>query len=201
MDTQTDLTDLTDTPDWLRIHGQELTYAIEHNLDSPDPRFPRTKVERELRNHNLTCLFERILDGMCEGNSANMLIHLDHNRFKVGEVMRWILTNPERKRRYDEADAIRAVVRMDRARTLVDDETADPTYKKEVVDFTKWEASKVNREKYGDRTNVDITTVQVDLRQLLDDRASRIKEVSQSPLGLSTPSTAPYPQGETYDAD
>ena len=69
---------LSDIPDWLKAHGQELAYAIEHNLDSPNPRFPRTKVERELREHNLECLFERILDGMCEGNSARAIITLDH---------------------------------------------------------------------------------------------------------------------------
>ena len=140
-----------DIPDWLKDHTRELAHSIEHNLPPPDPRFPTTKVQRELRQHNLECLFERILDGMCEGNSASAIIRMDHNKFSVGEVMKWIHTNAERKKKYNEADSIRQVVRVDRARTIVDDETADPVYKKEVIEFTKWEASKANREKYGGR--------------------------------------------------
>ena len=80
----------TDIPDWLKVHGEELAYAIENNLDSPNPRFPRTKDERELRQHNLECLFERILDKVAEGSTASDVIILDHNGFTPGEVMRWI---------------------------------------------------------------------------------------------------------------
>jgi hypothetical protein len=162
-------------PEWLTSHMMEVSHVVKNALDyDPDPKYPRTKDERDLRNHNLTCLFERILDGMCEGNSARVIITLDHNGFSVGEVMRWIYTNPERRKRYDEADAIRAIVRVDIIREIVDDETVDPTYKTERTDFTKWEASKVNRDKYGDKQQVDVnnTTINVDIRALIDKRVN-----------------------------
>lgn len=172
-------------------------WLVDPSAPDPDPRFPKTKLERDLREHNLTCLFERILDGMCEGNSASAVIQLDHNKFKVGEVMKWILTNPERKRRYDEADGIRGIVRVDRARQLVDDETADPAYKKEVVEFTKWEASKVNREKYGDKVTVESTRTTVDIKMLIEQRTQRLQNLASSPH----PPSPPLPQGTTYDAE
>ena len=202
MDTQTDLTDLTDIPDWLRIHGQELAYAIEHNLDSPDPRFPRTKLERELREHNLECLFEQILDVISED-----LPIIDANGFKQsgftqGEIMRWVFANKERKQRYREAQKIGMEIRQQLLGKIAQgNEMSDVQRDKLEIDTHKWRMERLYKEQYAASTNVDITTVQVDLRQLLDDRASRIKEVSQSPLGLSTPSTSPYPHGETYDAD
>ncbi len=179
---------LSDIPDWLKAHGQELAYAIEHNLDSPNPRFPRTKVERELREHNLECLFERILDGMCEGNSARAIITLDHNHFKVGEVMKWIHTDPARKRRYDEAEAIRAIVENDIVNDIVADELADPTYKKERVDWYKWRAARANREKYGDKTTIESnTTVTVDLRARFEQRAlDYAKTIEHQPLMIDT---------------
>lgn len=154
------------------------TWLQDSSVPDPDPRFPRTKVEKELREHNLACLFERILDGMCEGNSARAIIILDHNRFKVGDVMRWILTDPTRKRRYDEAEAIRAVVENDLVNDLVTDETADPAYKKERVEWHKWRASKANREKFGDKTTVEMNVTKVDIRALIEKRERAIAEVS-----------------------
>ena len=162
-------------PQWLTAHITDVTFATENQLGyDPDPRFPATATARAIRQHNLVCLFERILDGMCEGNSAKAIVATDHNGFTLGEVMRWIQTNPERKKRYDEADSIRAIVRVDIARDLVDDETIDPLLKKERVDFTKWEASKVNRDKYGDKSQVDVnnTQVNIDIRALIEKRVN-----------------------------
>jgi hypothetical protein len=115
---------------------------------------------------------------MCEGNSASATIRLDHNGFTIGEVMRWILTNPERKKRYDEAESIRIVVRNDRVREIVDDPTADPTYKREVTDFHKWEAPKANRERYGDKTTIDVTnTTTITLQNLMDERMKKLDSI------------------------
>lgn len=166
---------------------------------SHDPRYPRTKLEKEVRAHNMECLFVRILDGMCEGNSASAIIKLDHNGFKVGEVMKWILTDVERKRRYDEAEAIRTVVRNDVVRELIDDETADPVHKRDVLDFHKWEAPRMNREKFGDKTVVDFNVTKVNIRALLDRRSEALSQiVQQVPPSLPSPPTR---QGVTYDAE
>lgn len=161
-------------PDWLRGHTDDLHFAIDNGIPHPphDARYPRTKLEKELKEHALTCLFERILDGMCEGDSARAIIKVDHNRFQVGEVMKWIHTNPVRKRKYDEAESIRAIVENDIVNDIVADEAADPTYKKERVDWHKWRAARANREKFGDKTTIESnTTVVVDLRAKFEQRS------------------------------
>ena len=141
----------TDIPDWLKVHGEELAYAIENNLDSPNPRFPRTKDERELRQHNLECLFERILDKVAEGSTASDVIILDHNGFTPGEVMRWIRADTKRLDRYRDAQKIGAEVIADQMIGIADGQTELEDVQRSTlrIKTRQYILEKNNKERYG----------------------------------------------------
>jgi hypothetical protein len=141
----------TDTiPDWLKDHTQQLAHAIENNLDAPDPRFPTTKLERELRQHNLECLFERILDKVSEGGTASDTILLDHNKFTPGEVMRWIKADPKRTERYREAQKVGAEVIADQMIGIADGDGMEDVQRSTLrIKTRQYILEKNNKERYG----------------------------------------------------
>jgi hypothetical protein len=145
------MTDTSDLPKWLTSHMKELNHALDNNLDPPDPRFPRTKEERELRNHNLECLFERALPMIAEGQTMKVILALDHNNFSTGEVMQWIRANPQRSNRYNEARKIGAEVIEDEMIAIADAENSIEDVQRSTlrINTRKWVLEKNHKERYG----------------------------------------------------
>ena len=137
-------------PDWLRDHTAQLEHSIENNLPPPDPRFPTTKAQRELRTHHLECLFERVLEAITEGGIAQDAIENDSNGFKVGEVMTWIRGTPERLKRYREAQKIRAEIYMESSVRIADGDGMEDVQRSKLRIDTRAKAASVDdRERYG----------------------------------------------------
>ncbi len=139
-----------DLPDWLRDHTRELEQSIELSMPPPDPRFPTTPEARQLRQHNLECLFERILDKVTEGGVARDAVETDHNKFTLGEVMRWIRQSPDRLKRYREAQEIGAeIVADDMIRIADGDGLEDVQRSKLRIDTRKTIIATNNKERFG----------------------------------------------------
>lgn len=143
-------TDVMDTlPPWLVAHTEEVLHAIENNLDH-DPRFPRTKLEKELREHNLECLFERAIPLIAEGRTFKTILATDHNNFSTGEVMQWIRKDPKRSSRYNEARKIGAEVIEDEMIAIADGDGMEDVQRSTLrINTRKWVLEKNNKERYG----------------------------------------------------
>ena len=138
-------------PEWLTDHTKELVHANENDLPIPDPRFPRTQLEKEVREHNLECLFERILDTVTEGGIATRAIVSDHNGFTPGEVMRWIRSDSKRLQRYREAQKDGSEVIADQMIGIADAEnTAEDVQRSTLrIKTRQYVMEKNNKERYG----------------------------------------------------
>lgn len=188
MSKQSSVTHVTDElPEWLRSHMEEVHHALDNNLDPPDPKFPRTRDEYQLRKHNLECLFERILPQIAEGKTIQTIVALDHNGFTVGEVMSWIRSTPERARRLDEAKKIRAEVIADDLLTISDsNELADTQQVRTRIDTRKWLLEKDYPEKYSSKSTIDINSNhQISIVSALEEARSRMRTIDVTPTVIS----------------
>jgi hypothetical protein len=144
------MTDTSDLPEWLRDHTRELNHALENNLDPPDPRFPRTKEEKELRDHNLECLFERVLDVVSEDLPVTDANGFAQSGFTQGELMRWVFADKTRKQRYREAQKIGMEIRQQLLGKIAQgSEMSDVQRDKLEIDTHKWRMERLYREQYG----------------------------------------------------
>ena len=163
-------------PEWLTAHMDEVSLVTENQLGfDPDPRFPATSTARALRQHNLACLFKRILDVVSEGGILRDALENDHNGFTAGEVMRWVRGSPERLERYREAQKIGAeIIADDMVRIADGDGMEDVQRSKLKIDTRKAIIAVNNRERYGEKTTIDLnsTNVNIDIRALIEKRVN-----------------------------
>jgi hypothetical protein len=141
-------------PKWLTAHMTQVAHVVENQVDlDPDPRFPMTADARKVRTHNLECLFERVLDVVCEGGILRDAVENDHNGFTAGEVLRWIRSNPERLERYREAQKINAELMSDETIKIADGDGLEDVQRSKLRIETRRSAIVVNnRERYGNET-------------------------------------------------
>ena len=145
----------------------------------PDPRYPSSPEARKLRTHNLECLFERILERVSEGGTVIDAVENDHNNFTLGEVMRWIRGTPERRDRYAEAKKVRAEIYMEQTIGIADGDGMEDTQRSKLrIDTRVKSASFDDRERYGDKTTIDVTNnTTITLQNLIDERNAKMKQI------------------------
>jgi hypothetical protein len=168
MDTMTEL----DLPDWLTAPVDEL------------PKFPRTKVEREVEHLTFEALFERVLEGITEGRSAKGIVEDDPRNITYGRFYQWIRKDPERLRRYEEAQEASAEILLEEMQQIADGEGDIPEDVQRSnlrINVRKFRVQAYNRKRYGDKQVVDVTNnTTVSIRNLLDEREKKLAQLSQN---------------------
>lgn len=120
-------------------------------IDEGLPRYPSTKLEREIEQLVFEALFERVLDQLVEGKAVKNFVESDPRQVSFGRFMRWVRKDPNRKSRYDEAQLIGTEVLAEEMKEIADgtDSPEDVNRSKLRVD-TRWRLMQANnREKYG----------------------------------------------------
>jgi hypothetical protein len=154
---------------------EQVSHAIEYNLDVPDPKFPRTKEAKELRDRQLEFLFERVLDVISEDLPITDTNGFAQSGFTQGELMRWVFQSKERKARYREAQKIGMEIRQQLLGKIAQGtEMSDVQRDKLEIDTHKWRRERLYREQYASSTNIDVTNTQVniDIRALIEKRVN-----------------------------
>lgn len=163
-------------PDWL-------CPSVEETVEPPDnPRYPRTKERRELRNLELEGMFYRALPVISGGGSITAFLGLQTPSVEFDEFYRYVRKDPVKLKEYEEAEEIGAEYLVSEMIPIADGDPAYSTYENEDVnvrklriDARKWKVEKWFRKKYGDKTTVDITSNStITLQTIVDQRREKI---------------------------
>jgi hypothetical protein len=172
----------TPLPEWLTIH---------EDRGNPQflPRHPRTKTELELEQITFESVFEVILDRLIEGDAPKPIIDDDPRGISYGRFMRWVRKDPERVRRWEEAEEIGAEVLVGEMTAIADGDPnippEDVNRSKLRVDTRKWLLQVRNRRKYGDKQQLDITSTTTSISATLQLREERLAELLKPRLVAS----------------
>lgn len=138
-------------------------------------KYPRHRAVLELRNTLFDQFFEHAIDDIAAGKSLRSLLRKD-NRFEYGQFLRWIMTDPERKRRFRQAQEIGAESVADDLIDIADGTSPngdglmeDVTRSKLRIETRQWLMKTWNRARYADTKTVDVNVSNVTeekLRQL-----------------------------------
>lgn len=161
-------------PDWLSPPTDEL------------PKFPRTREHRELEKLTFEAMFERVLDGIVEGQSAKSIVENDPRGIQYGRFYQWIKRDPERLARYEDAQEASAEVLMEESQQIAD---GDPNLPPEEVqrsilriNVRKFRIQSYNRKRYGDKQQVDLNSNhQISIVSALEEARSRMRTIDVTP--------------------
>jgi hypothetical protein len=174
----------TPLPDWL---------SADPSMSLP--KYPVTQAQMELQESIFESLFEMVLDKLVNGDSIRRFIETDPRGISLGQFISWVMKNPHRKRRYDEAQEYGTYVMADDIKEIAkgEDSTEDIARSSLRVSTMKWSMQTNNRKKYGDIKQVDInSTSTIDIRAKLEQRENRVREITttiDNSTGLITEDT------------
>ena len=143
--------------------------------------YPRSRAVIELRHTLFDQFFEHAVDDIAAGRPLRTLLREDKRGFKYGEFIRWIMSNPERKRRYRLAQEIGAESVADELIDIADGTTPegeavpeDVARSKLRIETRQWMLKTWNRSRYADTKTVDVNVSNV--------TEEKIKQLSSADL-------------------
>ena len=143
MDTQTEV------PNWLTIHES-----------NDDPKYPRTKEQRELQVATFEVVFETVLDRIVEGSPVRDVILNDPRGIDLPTFLRWVHSSDKRKARYVEAQELATEIvleEMQRIADAIDNPLEDVARSKLRCDIRNLKLKAWNRKKFGDAKQIENT--------------------------------------------
>jgi hypothetical protein len=157
-------------PDWLSA-----------DTDMTLPKYPTTAEQRILVETTYTNLFEQFLEMIAEGHSARRFITSDPRGITYGRFIRWVMSDTERKRRYEETQAISAESVMEDITDIVghdSDSTNDVTRDALIINTLKWKMQVYNRKRYGDIKQLDVnSTSTINIKAVLENREQKLRVI------------------------
>jgi len=145
--------------------------------DIPMDKRMTTNVVKELANQFYETLFEHAMERLAAGTPLPDIINEYHTPTDIAKIRAWVYRDPTRKSRYEQSQELFADA-------LVDDmlRIADGTDSPEDVQRTalrlqhrKWIASCLNRRRYGDSKQVEITENKTtNIRMILEKRERQL---------------------------
>jgi hypothetical protein len=146
--------------------------------------FPRRREVIELRNMMFDNFFEHAIDDVAAGRPLRALLREDHRGFKYGEFIRWIMKDPERKRRFREAQEIGAESVADELIDIADGTTPegaslpeDVARSKLRIETRQWMLKTWNRSRFSDSKTVDVNVSNVTEEKLKQLSSTEIKRM------------------------
>lgn len=146
--------------------------------------YPRRREVIELRNMMFENFFEHAIDDVAAGRPLRALLREDHRGFKYGEFIRWIMKDPDRKRRFREAQEIGAESVADELIDIADGTVPDGAVIPEEVARSKlrietrqWMLKTWNRDRFSDSKKVDVNVSNVTAEKLKQLSSTEIKRM------------------------
>lgn len=181
-------------PDWLNATPQpNIAHDPATGLPELDPNLPTNhpynrevnaihrKTIRQILHEQFDIAYDGILDTVMSGSTLSDALKEHPQCFDHGRFVRWINSDPERKRRYSEAKELRSeawageIIRHSKATGMLEDVARS----KLICDSYKWLMSADNRPVYGDVKQIN-TTSQISIVAALTDARARIAPLSTS---------------------
>jgi hypothetical protein len=147
------------------------------------PQYPINREQILLQETIFASIFEVVLDKVVEGESIRRFIENDPREISMGRFMTWVMRDPHRKRRYEEAQEVGTIVMAEDIKEIAKGEGSleDVARSSLRVSTMKWTMQTHNRKKYGDIKQVDInSTSTIDIRAKLEQREERIRAITST---------------------
>lgn len=156
----------TPLPDWLSFTPESSSDSgvnvrtlekRERNLKIRDDHVGAVAI---LHPNQFPTLFEVVLGKICDGQSLNSALADDVRSFNRAEFLKWINRNPERKRRYHEAQEVGAELIAGEMIGIADaeDSLEDVARSALRINTRKYLLSVWNRKRYSETKQIDMTT-------------------------------------------
>ena len=167
-------TDAPTLPDWLAPTTIDSSSTPTNALV-----FTRTTHELELTRQAFPAFFERALEWIAGGDTLTDLIREDYREIDKGAFNRWIHSNRDRLRRWEEAKRIGCESVEDRLIQIADGSLAleDVQRSSLRVNTLKWLLGVWDRKRYGEVKQVDVTAT-INIHQALKEARGRVIEGS-----------------------
>jgi hypothetical protein len=158
----------TPLPDWLSA------------AEPPAPTL--SKAARALWPAQFESVFPRVMDMIAEGYDLTAAIAELPVEINIGAFRRWVRKDHERNEQMKEAEELRSESWADKAmkHALGFYELEDVNRSRLAVDTYKWRIQADNRRKYGQSTQIEITT-QISVKDALMDANSRLEFIDINP--------------------
>jgi hypothetical protein len=153
-------------PDWL--------------IPTPDVPMDKrmvTSVAKELTNQFYETLFEHAMERLAAGTPLPDIINEYHTATDIAKFRAWIYKDPTRKSRYESAQELFADALVDDMLRIADgvDSLEDVQRTALRLQHRKWIASCLNRRRYGDSKQVEITENKTtNIRMILEKRERQL---------------------------
>jgi len=170
-------------PEWLSAYPTKTEQEIIET-----PRYPRTADERELERLTFESLFEIVMDGLTEGMSPKRIVERDPRGVSFGRWYQWMKRDPDRLKRYQDAQESSAEVLLVEMQDIADGDPDSPPEDVQRsnlrINVRKFRVQAYNRQRYGDKQQVEVKNdTTIEIRTLLDARAQRLARLGLSPTG------------------
>lgn len=184
----------SDAPDWLSITPEPNPFASL----SPAP----ARTHRELLLVQFEHAFDSILEKVAGGATLENALRDHPVQFHAGQYMRWITSDPERLRTYNEAKELQTEVWAGQIIDIADGlgSIEDVTRSKLRIDSRFRLMAANNRKVYGDVKTIDVG-VQISITQALRQARHRVieGEVIGAAIESSTLTTSTTTEDSTHD--
>jgi hypothetical protein len=145
--------------------------------------YPKNRATLELRHMLFDQFFEHAIDDVAAGRPLRALLREDKRGFKYGEFIRWVMMNPERKRRFREAQEIGAESVADELLDIADGTAGAGAFIEDVarsnlrIETRKWMLKTWNRARFADTKTVDVNVSNVTEEKLKQLSSTDIKRM------------------------
>jgi len=156
-----------DMPNWLSIHPSD---------EDRMPRFPVTAEQREVERITFEAVFERVIENLEQGLSVSRTLNEDPRCIDKGKFLRWVNRDKDRLAQFEEAKKNGTLVMEDEIIEIADAEnSAEDVQRSSLrIEARKFKMKAWNRERYGDKQQIDTTITSIDLISARE-RAERMR--------------------------
>jgi hypothetical protein len=136
-----------------------------------------TKEVREITNQFYETLFEHAMEKLAAGTTLPDIIREYHTPTDVAKFRSWINRDPQRRARYEQAQELFADALVDDMLRIADDvESLEDVQRTSLrLQHRKWIASCLNRRRYGDKQQVEVTK-NINITEILQAAQGRLIE-------------------------
>ena len=140
-----------------------VTNSLPHWLSAEDVEDPlSSKRHMKVMRINYKHIFERVIEDIYRGKSLRALIEGDYRDISYEDFMRWVKVNPERRRRFEEAQEMRTeflaaeILSIADGADVVEGSPDNVNRDKLRIETRKWVMGAHNRKKYGETKQIEL---------------------------------------------
>jgi hypothetical protein len=162
-------------PDWLS--------AVPDNVKPPPPSKENKYLLAEINHLIYSNMFELVLARIAEGDTLGKIMRDCQRGPEINQFMRWVMKDPQRESRFDEAERIATRVMKHEIRDIADgvsetgSELPEDIARSKLRIDSRWKIMSVdNKKRYGETKTIDINQT-ISITDALRDAQARVATI------------------------